>query len=115
MSDYRGGSGRRLHLSGGVPASDRATQRPSHSHRHGCVQEQASGSDPADHGGATEESSDVPGTSSSNESEGGSGHGAPITTLPIVTWKWHHVEAPYIVMLWILVCWLCKLGESRPH
>ncbi|CAL9690761.1 unnamed protein product [Knipowitschia caucasica] len=76
---------------------------------------QASGSDPADHGGATEESSDVPGTSSSNESEGGSGHGAPITTLPIVTWKWHHVEAPYIVMLWILVCWLCKLGESRPH
>ncbi|KAI4876210.1 hypothetical protein NFI96_017943 [Prochilodus magdalenae] len=32
-----------------------------------------------------------------------------ITTLPIVTWKWHHVETPYLVALWILVCWLCKL------
>ncbi|XP_036423226.1 sodium/hydrogen exchanger 3-like isoform X2 [Colossoma macropomum] len=32
-----------------------------------------------------------------------------ITTLPIVTWKWHHVETPYLVALWVLVCWLCKL------
>lgn len=34
-----------------------------------------------------------------------------ITTLPIVTWKWHHVETPYLVALWILTCWLCKLGK----
>lgn len=40
------------------------------------------------------------------------GHGGSITTLPIVSWKWHHIEAPYIVALWVLVCWLCKLGKS---
>ncbi|KAF4080423.1 hypothetical protein AMELA_G00171170 [Ameiurus melas] len=32
-----------------------------------------------------------------------------IMTLPVVTWKWHHVETPYLVALWIFVCWLCKL------
>ncbi|KAG9339163.1 hypothetical protein JZ751_024021 [Albula glossodonta] len=57
------------------------------------------------------------GVDDEHESEGhGSnnshGHGAPITTLPIVTWKWHHVETPYIVALWILVCWLCKLAVA---
>lgn len=36
---------------------------------------------------------------------------ATITTLPIVIWKWHHVETPYLVALWILTCWLCKLGK----
>ena len=47
---------------------------------------------------------------------GGGGHGAAvITTLPIVTWKWHHVETPYLVALWVLVCWLCKLGELFHH
>lgn len=51
------------------------------------------------------------GNASSNGSE--TGHGAQkITTLPIVTWKWHHVEEPYLVALWVLVGWLCKLGES---
>lgn len=45
---------------------------------------------------------------------GDGGHGAgPITTLPIVTWKWHHVTQPYLVTLWILVCWICKLCESH--
>lgn len=44
---------------------------------------------------------------------GDSGHGGgPITTLPIVSWKWHHVSTPYLVALWILVSWLCKLSES---
>lgn len=32
-----------------------------------------------------------------------------ITTLPIVTWKWHHIDTPYLVAVWVLVCWLCKL------
>lgn len=50
-----------------------------------------------------------------HETAGAAGHEAePITTLPIVTWKWHHVETPYLVALWVLVGWLCKLGESRP-
>ena len=47
---------------------------------------------------------------------GGGGHGAAvITTLPIVTWKWHHVETPYLVALWVVVCWRCKLGELFHH
>ncbi|XP_028819036.1 sodium/hydrogen exchanger 3-like isoform X1 [Denticeps clupeoides] len=40
---------------------------------------------------------------------------ATIDTLPIVTWKWHHVEAPYLVALWVLVCWLCKLVFELNH
>ncbi|GLD59348.1 sodium/hydrogen exchanger 3 isoform X1 [Lates japonicus] len=55
-------------------------------------------------------------TQSEHNTTGDSGHadghgGGPITTLPIVTWKWHHVSTPYLVALWILVSWLCKLGE----
>ncbi|KAM4725375.1 sodium/hydrogen exchanger 3-like [Anableps anableps] len=46
----------------------------------------------------------------------GNGHeAAPITTLPIVTWKWHHVTTPYFVALWILVSWLCKLVIEANH
>ncbi|XP_038581699.1 sodium/hydrogen exchanger 3-like isoform X2 [Micropterus salmoides] len=49
-------------------------------------------------------------------SGGGGGHGAsPITTLPIVTWKWEHVSEPYLVALWVLVCWLCKLVIEANH
>uniref|UniRef100_A0A669EUM1 Sodium/hydrogen exchanger n=1 Tax=Oreochromis niloticus TaxID=8128 RepID=A0A669EUM1_ORENI len=40
---------------------------------------------------------------------------APITTLPIVTWKWHHISVQYLVALWILVCWLCKLIIEANH
>ncbi|KAG7219428.1 hypothetical protein INR49_010732 [Caranx melampygus] len=50
-----------------------------------------------------------------DSSHGDSGHGdggEPITTLPIVTWKWHHVSTPYLVTLWILVSWICKLKLS---
>ncbi|XP_037831694.1 sodium/hydrogen exchanger 3 isoform X1 [Kryptolebias marmoratus] len=51
-----------------------------------------------------------------NETEGGSAHGeAVITTLPIVSWKWEEVEVPYLVALWILVCWLCKLLIEANH
>lgn len=53
------------------------------------------------------------GSETGHETEGHGGHEAePIMTLPIVTWKWHHVETPYLVALWVLVGWLCKLGES---
>uniref|UniRef100_A0AAX7VRD0 Sodium/hydrogen exchanger n=1 Tax=Astatotilapia calliptera TaxID=8154 RepID=A0AAX7VRD0_ASTCA len=45
-----------------------------------------------------------------------SGHGgAPITTLPIVTWKWDHISVQYLVALWVLVCWLCKLLIEANH
>ncbi len=52
---------------------------------------------------------------STGNSTGGDGHGGgdAISTLPIVTWKWHHVETPYLVALWILTCWLCKLGKNH--
>ncbi|KAF0024458.1 sodium/hydrogen exchanger 3 isoform X2 [Scophthalmus maximus] len=51
-----------------------------------------------------------------NNTSGDSGHGGgPITTLPIVTWKWHHVSTPYLVALWILVSWLCKIIIEANH
>uniref|UniRef100_I3K859 Sodium/hydrogen exchanger n=1 Tax=Oreochromis niloticus TaxID=8128 RepID=I3K859_ORENI len=56
------------------------------------------------------------GTGSSSNTTGGGGHeAAPITTLPIVTWKWHHISVQYLVALWILVCWLCKLIIEANH
>ncbi|MCJ8749705.1 hypothetical protein PDJAM_G00179470 [Pangasius djambal] len=48
-------------------------------------------------------------SSSSTESEHTANASTTVTTLPIVTWKWHHVETPYLVALWVFVCWLCKL------
>lgn len=53
------------------------------------------------------------GSGMGHETGEGGGHEAEnITTLPIVSWNWHHVETPYLVALWVLVGWLCKLGES---
>ncbi|XP_051526678.1 sodium/hydrogen exchanger 3-like [Myxocyprinus asiaticus] len=51
------------------------------------------------------------------DTNGTSGGHAPaaISTLPIVTWKWPHVETPYLVALWILTCWLCKLVCELNH
>uniref|UniRef100_A0A9J8C9L2 Sodium/hydrogen exchanger n=1 Tax=Cyprinus carpio carpio TaxID=630221 RepID=A0A9J8C9L2_CYPCA len=53
-------------------------------------------------------------STSTNDSTGGHGS-STITTLPIVIWKWHHVETPYLVALWILTCWLCKLVAELNH
>ncbi|XP_023830955.1 sodium/hydrogen exchanger 3 [Salvelinus sp. IW2-2015] len=39
----------------------------------------------------------------------GNGTEHTITTLPIVIWKWEVIKVPYLVALWILVSWLCKL------
>ncbi|XP_005811860.1 sodium/hydrogen exchanger 3-like isoform X1 [Xiphophorus maculatus] len=50
--------------------------------------------------------------STGNNTEHGTG---TVNTLPIVTWKWHHVEVPYLVALWVLVCWLCKLVIEANH
>ncbi|XP_041868486.1 sodium/hydrogen exchanger 3-like [Melanotaenia boesemani] len=55
-------------------------------------------------------------TTTANSSTGDSGHAAsPISTLPIVTWKWPHVSTPYLVALWVLVSWLCKLIIEANH
>ncbi|XP_037651629.1 sodium/hydrogen exchanger 3-like isoform X2 [Sebastes umbrosus] len=51
---------------------------------------------------------------SGGHGEGGHG-GGPITTLPIVSWKWSHVRVPYLVALWILVSWLCKIIIEANH
>ncbi|KAF7669655.1 hypothetical protein LDENG_00159110 [Lucifuga dentata] len=57
------------------------------------------------------------GTDHGSDTDHGDSHGqgAPITTLPIVSWKWHHVTTPYLVALWILVSWLCKLIIEANH
>ncbi|KAK9526544.1 hypothetical protein VZT92_015238 [Zoarces viviparus] len=70
-----------------------------------------------DQGAATNSSTDSGNGDSDHESaagEGGHGEGA-ITTLPIVSWKWHHVSTPYLVALWILVSWLCKIIIEANH
>ncbi|XP_068567479.1 sodium/hydrogen exchanger 3-like isoform X2 [Cebidichthys violaceus] len=64
-------------------------------------------------GTATNSSTDG-GDHESAAGDGGHGEG-PITTLPIVSWKWHHVTTPYLVALWILVSWLCKLIIEANH
>uniref|UniRef100_A0A8C1TMD7 Sodium/hydrogen exchanger n=1 Tax=Cyprinus carpio TaxID=7962 RepID=A0A8C1TMD7_CYPCA len=33
-----------------------------------------------------------------------------LTGLPIVTFKWHHVETPYLVIIWVFVAGLAKLS-----
>ncbi|XP_036948830.1 sodium/hydrogen exchanger 3-like isoform X1 [Acanthopagrus latus] len=57
------------------------------------------------------------GSDDSHDTGNSGGHGGePITTLPIVSWKWPHVTTPYLVALWILVSWICKLIiESNHH
>ncbi|XP_076611205.1 sodium/hydrogen exchanger 3-like [Chaetodon auriga] len=91
----------------------------------------------SDHGTTTSSDSDTGhGTDTGNDTSGDTGHedtghedsghgdsghgdsghgGGPITTLPIVSWKWHHVSTPYLVALWILVSWICKLIIEANH
>lgn len=37
-------------------------------------------------------------------------HGSNSTGIPIVTFKWHHVQTEYLVALFVLVAFLAKLG-----
>nr|ACK28152.1 sodium/hydrogen exchanger isoform 3 [Myoxocephalus octodecemspinosus] len=74
--------------------------------------------DTGDHQGTTTDSSHDSGngdTDHESTGEGGGHGGGPITTLPIVSWKWEHVSTPYLVALWILVSWLCKLVIEANH
>uniref|UniRef100_A0A4W6EDE4 Sodium/hydrogen exchanger n=1 Tax=Lates calcarifer TaxID=8187 RepID=A0A4W6EDE4_LATCA len=38
-----------------------------------------------------------------------------IKEVPIVTFKWHHVETPYLIALWILVAGLAKMVIEANH
>lgn len=38
-----------------------------------------------------------------------------MTGIPVLTFKWHHVKGPCLVVLWILVVGVCKLGMSCYH
>ncbi len=33
-----------------------------------------------------------------------------LTGLPIVTFNWHHVQTPYLVIIWVFVAGLAKLS-----
>ncbi|KAK5605711.1 Sodium/hydrogen exchanger 3 [Crenichthys baileyi] len=37
------------------------------------------------------------------------------TTIPIISFEWHHVELPYLVALWVLVSFLGKLFIEANH
>ncbi|XP_028256325.1 sodium/hydrogen exchanger 3-like isoform X2 [Parambassis ranga] len=51
--------------------------------------------------------------SSSNQTK--QEHSSSITGLSIVTFKWHHVETPYLILVWILVAFLCKMVIEANH
>ncbi|XP_070777404.1 sodium/hydrogen exchanger 3-like [Enoplosus armatus] len=88
-------------------ASDDAEHNTTESSDHGATTSSDSGT-----GHGTDSGHDTGG----DTGQGDSGHGGePITTLPIVSWKWHHVSTPYLVALWILVSWLCKLIIEANH
>lgn len=90
---------------------------------HGSIDHSSTDHSSTDHGSTdnpSASSSNHGNTSSSGHNNADGGHdgghgGAPITTLPIVSWKWHHVEGPYLVALWILVCWICKIVIEANH
>ncbi|XP_054911173.1 sodium/hydrogen exchanger 3-like isoform X2 [Poeciliopsis prolifica] len=41
--------------------------------------------------------------------------GRNATGIPIVSFKWHHVEPPYLVALWVMVCFFGKLLIEANH
>ncbi|XP_068603723.1 sodium/hydrogen exchanger 3-like, partial [Brachionichthys hirsutus] len=88
---------------------------------HGATEGSDHGDTPssdAGHGEGHDTSEDTGHADSGNEDggHGEDGHAeGPITTLPIVRWLWEHVSTPYLVALWILVSWLCKLIIESNH
>lgn len=46
----------------------------------------------------------------SNHSLTGGEHGFSNSGIHIVSFKWQHVETPYLIVLWILVAGVAKMG-----
>ncbi|CAB1314816.1 unnamed protein product [Coregonus sp. 'balchen'] len=65
--------------------------------------------------GAPQGSHPEPWVVGSNHSQAGGGHGSSISGIQIVTFKWHHVEAPYLIALWILVAGVSKMVVELNH
>ncbi|XP_077447476.1 sodium/hydrogen exchanger 3.1 isoform X3 [Stigmatopora argus] len=42
-------------------------------------------------------------------------HISTISGIPVVSFKWHHVETPYLIALWVLVVFLSKLVIEANH
>nr|XP_033789236.1 sodium/hydrogen exchanger 3 isoform X1 [Geotrypetes seraphini] len=55
------------------------------------------------------------GRNTTSDSRDDAGHGVHLESLQIVTFKWHHVQDPYIIALWILVASLGKIVFHLSH
>lgn len=58
--------------------------------------------------------SELPPVRGVEQEPGGGGHGSHQQGFQVVTFKWDHVQDPYIIALWILVASLAKIGK-RPR
>uniref|UniRef100_A0A3P9DL43 Sodium/hydrogen exchanger n=1 Tax=Maylandia zebra TaxID=106582 RepID=A0A3P9DL43_9CICH len=63
----------------------------------------------------TREGSHLKLSESSHSNESQHGHSSNITGIPIISFKWHHVETPYLVAFWVLVSFLGKLVIEANH
>ncbi|XP_062981407.1 sodium/hydrogen exchanger 3 [Elgaria multicarinata webbii] len=52
---------------------------------------------------------------SAGSEEGSPGHGSGNHSFQVVTFKWHHVQDPFIIALWILVASLAKIFFHLSH
>uniref|UniRef100_A0A3B4F6X6 Sodium/hydrogen exchanger n=1 Tax=Pundamilia nyererei TaxID=303518 RepID=A0A3B4F6X6_9CICH len=63
----------------------------------------------------TREGSHLKLSESSHSNESQHGHSSNVTGIPIISFKWHHVETPYLVAFWVLVSFLGKLVIEANH
>ncbi|CAI5691310.1 unnamed protein product [Oreochromis niloticus] len=63
----------------------------------------------------THEGSHLKLSKSSHSNESQHGHSSNATGIPIISFKWHHVETSYLVAFWVLVSFLGKLVIEANH